>query len=181
MIGSARPNIRAGRPDLRTTPATRVTVSGQFAWWDLEADSIHPGSERRTWRLDLNCATIQLKTSSSQLPFVDSQPAQLVELTQRICRIRMGRCEQEVNISSEIDATSLFDVKSGQLYLNRVGACPPALQSPRRSLRTGSRFARVGPTHRRILELCQTRSGIVPRMHLPQRSMHPCDLPRTNE
>jgi len=138
VTGSARPNIGAGRPDLRTTPATRVTVSGRFASWDLEADSIHPGSERRTWRLDLNCGTIQLKTSSSQLPFVDSQPAQLVELTQRICRIRVGRCEQEVNTSSEIDATSFFDVKSGQLYLNRVGACPPALQSPRRSLRAGS-------------------------------------------
>ncbi len=138
MTGSARPNIRAGRPDLRTAPATHLTVSGQVARRNLEAESIHPGSERQTWRLDLNCATIQLKTSSSQLPFVDSQPVQLVELTQRICRIRVGRCEQEVNTSSEIDATSFFEVKSGQLYLNRVGACPPALQSPRRSLRTGS-------------------------------------------
>jgi hypothetical protein len=147
VIGSARPNIRAGRPDLRTTPATRVTVSGRFACWDLEADSIHPGSERRTWRLDLNCGTIQLKTSSSQLPFVDSQPAQLVELTQRICRIRVGRCEQEVNTSSEIDATSFIELKSGQLDLNRVGACPLALQPPRRSLRAGAFCTRRSDIH----------------------------------
>jgi len=36
---------------------------------------------------------------------------------------------------------------SGQRDLNRVGARPLALQFPRRSLRTGSLFARVGPTH----------------------------------
>jgi len=167
VTGSARPNIRAGRPDLRKTPATRVTVSGRFACWDLEADSIHPGSERRTWRLDLNCGTIQLKTSSSQLPFVDSQPAQLVELTQRICRIRAGRCEQEVNTSSEIDATSFFEVKSGQLYLNRVGACPPALQSPRRSLRTGSLLRASGPTHRSNLVRSIRRALTWQFMYLP--------------
>jgi len=150
----------------------------------------------------LNCGAIQLKTSSSQLPFVDSQPAQLVELTQRICRIRVGRCEQEVNTSSEIDATSLFDVKSGQLYLNRVGACPPALQSPRRSLRTGSRFARVDPTHRRVPQpgrarnrqgasqagSCQTandgsdKSGMgVPRSIETRNKTHACMALRWNE
>ena len=50
----------------------------------------------------------------------------------------MGRCEQEVNTSSEIDATSFIELKSGQLDLNRVGACPLALQFPHRSLRAGA-------------------------------------------
>jgi hypothetical protein len=38
---------------------------------------------------------------------------------------------------------------------------------------TSGRAARVSPTHRRILELCQTGSGIGPRMRLPRRDTQP--------
>ena len=36
------------------------------------------------------------------------------------------------------------------------------------AVRVGVTPARVGPTHRRIPKLCQTSSGIVPRMRIPR-------------
>ncbi len=45
---------------------------------------------------------------------------------------------------------------------------PQPLSKTSLPIRTECRVARVGPTHRRIPELCQTCSGIVPRMRLPR-------------
>src|SRR5262249_40675652 len=46
---------------------------------------------------------------------------------------------------------NLAPASSGQLDLNRVGARSLALQFPHQFPRTGSLFARVGPTPRRVL------------------------------